>query len=532
MRSDFLTITFLFLSCFLHAQIPVGHYMDTQGMPIVGYFDPLEYWNNEPAIIDTRSRSTGFGTGYYYDQKGEKIEALLLEQSDHVEIAQPEGYETVSLMPDEVKSFIIDEDSFFTVSNFYIDKINEYNGNVKRKKFKNKPRYVRFITEFNGFEFACYTEYDVFGAHEYYIGRKMGSTDWFSISKKPSELDDILNTLFEGLQTNDLYSTYDTDWIKSIIYAIKEKEEIPIYFNELWQEVADKNQARYRGELKYTRGIWKAKFFNDTVLVNESTYSSLIRQSRDGESKWYYPSGMIRKLNKYDKNRLLYTSHYFENGQLHYGIKWDIQFPLELDNFRFVEVYNTNGDPVLDVNGNGVETFRDEIQNRVITRHYEEGKIVKSYFERTGDIIYQYINKKERSHLDLYGLKSNWKDRVIDQWRSKYSKSKKSAVYLFSLNIDGKGELKSMNGFHLVDGLLDTNMVVQGLKPVKLQRMKVNGENVDYEIVVPFQINNIDEAELTNAIWIRNYHWHKWISIQEELEKQDVMRPLPSMKNG
>src|SRR5690606_4924319 len=60
------------------------------------------------------------------------------------------------IKPDEIKYFVIGVDSFFVVDKFYF-----------KNRIKEKPEYVQYITEFNGYTFAKHYHFTSSAAQQY-----------------------------------------------------------------------------------------------------------------------------------------------------------------------------------------------------------------------------------------------------------------------------------------------------------------------------------------------------------------------------
>jgi|GEM_PF-6865441 len=501
--------TTLFLLLFYlnaFAQIEVGHYMDSQGLPIDGYLDMSDYLNDN--MVNSGLNAIGYQKGYYYDSEGHKVEGLLDFHSTKLKYKKNEDdRDVLKFDPIEVKSFIIGTDSFYSTQNFHIlaDELtrvftlgfSDING--------DKPHYVQHLSTFNNTDFAIYYDFKVDAINRIYLLKKKGTNEWVS-PPDPSLKAKFRKFVKENFGQVPYFDHYKWKYqdLFSIItmakYYYKYQTLDRIYFDKWWNEV--EADGYYSAKVESVDSIWTISYFQDGTKINESQFLGLGPERRTGYSRWYYPSGTLRKETLYDMERPVQVQTFFPNGQLHYNYMY-IYSPetratsSKFLGIKFISVFAQDGTLIIDGTGSGVEHLDDSFNSRIINRSFKNRILTESYYMNGDTKVYQWND----GEFNISNLRSQWSKFVSDFDNVFLPAIAKNTggIRLLRIQINKTGTYDNYKALNSLDEEFDAGMdralnfiFSPGSKPIRFNLPKVaksKKKQYAFEVAVPFSLS-------------------------------------------
>lgn len=508
-----LFIAALILSAFFsQAQFPVGHYMDSQGMPIVGYFDPLEYENgnglSEHVDLDK------FRRGYYYDRNHKKKHGWIYQRPSRILYKESEeSLKVQKIMARNAPAVVIGTDSFFVENRFQIQR------GSNEESYLSNPQYLQYITSFDSTDFVQFRFEIGNASSHYYLSRRKGDAMWNELPKTKNDQLERLQMIALVMVKVPNFGDKNLDQkeqLKLMEALFKSKSNEPLYYDQYWNEINDPNKAFYNAYVSTDSSSWTFHYYWNNKLFQEIRYKKLFPEERDGIARWFYDNGNVRKEVLYENGKATHIKNYFENGALHYHFRKQYNEPVTIQAIEFqnnqallIEVGNESGESVLDSEGNGTEKFYDSHNDREIVREIKQGKIVSSYAILKNDKkIYQWSDGEHK----VIRLKHKWKywEYLLDDFQEILEREGTGMV-LNKLIINEKGEFIDQVEIYSVDENLtqQVNKFYTLFSPVatlnKMKKLKVAGEDVVYEMVVPF---NFTFSYFTRERYYNNYWNH------------------------
>lgn len=498
-----LTSKLLLIHLVLFAQVKVGHFTDADGKPIVGYFDQMLY--NPNTYLDHNMLANEFEKGYYYTNSGEKYEGFIKFKTDQFlfkEELEKRGFDRLKV--EEVQSLVIGQDSFFVSTNFEID-----NGIIPKKFDERNPQFLQYLGSFDHTDYAVYIVVNSSVIRKHYLVRPIGQADWERLPYEKERVDNYFTRYFLEIppikrdkSDNPLHG------IKNAEYIYKMKENKPILYDQWWNEIDDVQNSKYHADIQLLDSIWILTYYEGQNKLYTANYNQLYPAKPHGITAAYYPNGIVRSKRIYDEGRLMHVQEYYSDGTLHYSYKtqWeekrkiglsdDLEFKLkdrkELGPIIFDEVRNEFGEDILDSSGNGLEVLNDEVNSRQIHRIFVNGIMSQSYFENGTNRIYQWLGGSINLNLVTYSWEHTWDYTTFLE--SKYLNIE--GTKLFAIRINEKGRFVSSQSLNPIFSEFDEvseQFFGEGSTggaslSYKTDKLKVGGEKVVYEVVIPIQV--------------------------------------------
>ena len=350
------------------SEIPnqIGYYKDINRQAINGYYD-IDYFP-EKAIRLTYTIGTEYTPGYIFEHDNVMVDGYIKStgRSNVFKFKRAAKSKGITLNPDSCRSFVVGKDSFTVINAPNID----------------KPVYANIIDRVDNMAFYRYltagTQYIV---TSYYV--KMDTSEMVTaISNSPEDFnvqalsifrnsDVVIQRLKEKpVTTNDLPSL-----IKLYKYEMAARHHRKLYFNAMWDEVANCRNAAYYAIITKSNNLLNISYFKpDNTPLYSGLYSWLYPHHKQGTFTWYYPSGEKRKTLNYRNNIPLGATTYYKNGKAHEA------FSIEKNGIFYKGIYTPQGINNLDDDGYGKEILRDTIANREIVRIFRNFQLDHAYY--------------------------------------------------------------------------------------------------------------------------------------------------------
>lgn len=489
---------FLLIFHFSSSQIPVGHYIDAQGWPIVGYVDPMEYSSN--VQISHSHIADDFNYGLIITKSGKKIEGYVKMGFEvHFKF---ENSKRAKVNLDTVSAIVIESDSFLVTNKIAITS----NQNQLCSYERGINQTIKYLTSFDGVDFAIF--FDECTSKEsqavYLMKPKEGPT-WLSVPEVQAKFDYMMNYT-DSVKIQMKYNAEDKvdpyKLIKQAAYKQKHLLGDPIYFDDWWGE-SNTQTDRYAKVVSLDSMI-TLEYYEKHILVNRTVFKFEFPLEREGLSEWFYSSGVKRKETFYKNNEPLYVKEFFENEKLHYNYHI-VKQGLEKFNtwnkhslIRYVSVNDESGNSVLDNKGNGTEVFEDSHNSRVITRNYINRVLSSSHYESENRRIYQ----PPGTELDIDALQGKWNRLDVDDLVENCSPKDAATYFLVSAMINPQGYLSDYKVLNVSDSSI--NVAVNDFfsrTDLKCKKLNVENKTVKYEVIIPLLWKNSSDNIYEYQYW-------------------------------
>ena len=484
-----------------HAQTPIGLNHDVNGMPLNGYFDPLTYAPDKK--VSEVYNSDSYETGHYYDKSGKKVSGMIKFKDKKIWFKDGENEFSDKLKPEDVESFVIGGDSFFTVRKYYY-------GNV----LKTTPVYVQFISAFSTYTVAKHYHFKVFVAQgqspivEEILIRSKGGDTWENFpdnknfKEKAIKYFDHIPYLKDKIASGEYESKDGLSIIKMAEYSQKYEGDSPVLFDSYWQETRDAEKAKYLAKIIDKRdSIWAFEYYRDTTKLYTAHYSSFYPNIKNGEFTAYYPSGAIRQIVFYKNNKPKEVKIFYETGSLNTHYQYvenkDPVTSNTTNDIQYIAVNDSLGNNILKENGISTITYFDRFSDRTYTKVFDKREMISLYRLTGSDTIFQITDPRYDFKINQFQKRFNYymADKKYDEALSVNAQG----TFLISVVIDRKGyvvEGSVLNEIHpeldkLVARFLKNN-ILEGtgyrfrFKPYKSGKLKKNCEVI---IPIAFEIN-------------------------------------------
>lgn len=474
----FAGIFFLFYVFPTLGQQPIGHHINLDGIPIEGHLDLLLFNSNKEVLLYPEDY---FERGYYWQINGEKVKGLFSLQGSTLYFKGKSYNEQEKISPGMVKGLIIEKDSFFAMSNEFVQPLKTI-GDISFAR-TIRSNFIKY-----------YPVYFIKQGHD---------APWQELPRKRKKLIKFLAPFLSdySFTLDRLVDGYfKADEMSSIIEHIKMESAYNnaerLYYNKAWEQVENEEEALYHGRIIERKdSLWTIDYYLDTGKIYTVTYSDFAPNRINGNVKAYGDNGNVRLDMMVSNDIIKKVTSYHPNAKLHRD------YDLYNNNvIAYTKVFAESGDEISDKSGSFQERFEDAIIGGTLVRNYSGFQLTESYREIEGRRIYQitdigfdfYVGELQRK------MSSNGGDKASVS-------SNETIIALVRLQIDEKGNLedyKILNkvpyGFkNPIQFFLRTHSK-NGHKKLSLKRYKVNGKLVAYEIVVPFHY--IDSRPQRNTV--------------------------------
>ncbi len=514
---------FLFITFSLNANgqhsIPnyqIGNCIDYNKKIINGYYD----FDYQPKISLKVSYETSenFAQGFYFDVNGKKVNGLLkYSQTDRdLKFKLNEADIEKSIKADETNGYIIGIDTFSVVKNVEI--IGLFGG-----KTSKKGEFAANIESIGGMKFFKFTANGPNGnTYNSYIVKKSASSDFVNFPSSSSKFKSLAGEIFgnDAVLTEYIQNgKYVADDIPSILKLFKYRKLFKngqnIHYNSSRDEINNKDESVFYSKIETIQDsvFHLSNFLKNNIKIYEGDFTSFYPHNKQGDFKFYYLNGAVRRKISYKNNKPKKEIEYFENGKIHrvYEI-------LEHGSLVYREVYDDTNVNLLNSKYTGSEQFIDAISGKKITYEYENKKLKTAYFiDANGEKVYQLCENNAE----------------IRKFNSLQKSAKEDLKYpLESLQ-------KNVHGFVLVKCIVEPSGLVSDIEIIKgldlaidratldfLSRFKtetywnaakVDGKEVKQEIIFP-----IDFSILNTAIY-RNNYYNFWWQNNMMMQQQQMM---------
>lgn len=491
--------------------IPIGYYVDARQNEVNDYVD-LDY-DAPTDLYHSFSNLTSYSPGSYYDVDGNKHigEIKRIDVNKTISFRENKEMKPVKLRAADCSALTIGVDSFIVRNNIIVSR-------GLGPQTITKPQFLGVVVDNDEMTVLKH----IFSGSQYintYIVHLKKSSVYVDIPKKNSEFINVIapmikpyTYLYNQVRSGKLDYDDFGEIVASYDYYLKFKNGTAIYLTQNWNETKDMERAVFKGVIRDERDSVFTITYQDLSgnLVAKGDYSSFFPSRKNGEFEWYYPEGAVRKKGTFLNNEPdgVFTVFY-PNGKKYQD------FTVDDGERKYKSIWDEKGDLVVQ-NGSGVILINDEVKKRQLTRSYEQGKLINSYFEdENGTKVYQkmgdqialkkaFINNiKEKLKYSLEALKANAQGNV-----------------LVSLTIDERGMLEAVELSRGVQTKQDNHVIstIKSYNSFKVSKpIRVKKEKVKQEVLLP-----ISFRIPTDFIKQRYYYYDHFFHHQQMMMYQPV----------
>ena len=458
---------------------PIGYYVDARQNEVNNYVD-LDY-DAPTDLYYNFSNLKNYAPGSYYDLDGKKHlgEIRRIDVNKTISFRKSKETKPVKLRAADCSALTIGVDSFVVRSNIVVAR-------GLGPHTMTEPQFLGVVVD--NAEMTVLKH--IFSGSQYintYIVHLKTSSVYVDVPKKDSEFINVIAPMIKPYthlynQVNSNKLDYDDfgEIVASYDYYLKFKNAEPIYFTKNWNETKDIESAVFKGIISNERDSVFTITYQDLSgnLVAKGDYSSFFPSRKNGVFKWYYPAGSVRKRGTFLNNEPdgVFTVFY-ANGKKHQD------FTIDEGERKYKSIWDEEGDLIVE-NGDGIISINDEINERRLFRSYEQGRLVKSYFEDDdGKKVYQKID-------DQIALKKVFVNNIKE--KLKYSleaiEANAQGNVLVSLTIDERGMLETVRLSKGVRTKLDTHVIstIKSYNSFKVSKpLRIEKEKVKQEVLLP-----------------------------------------------
>lgn len=519
---------------FTFAQIPIGLKFDLNGEPLNGYFDPLLY--SPKRIISNVHNSDSYEIGYYYNNSGQKVEGLIRFENDKIFFKKKEEDFRIKINPEEINHFTIGVDSFFSVSNFYF-----------KNRIKEKPEFVQYISEFNGYTFVKHYHFTSIIAQqtgqppiiETFLVKEKDSLVWVNFPDNNNfkgrviEYFNHIPYLNKKILSGDYKSEDMLSIIKMAEYYSKYNNSELILYDKYWQETRDINKSEYTALItNKVDSIWTFEYYNDTTKLYQGNYSSFYPNTKNGEFISYYPNGEIRQITYFLNNKPQEVKTFNKFGLLstYYQIIENKNKSSTKKNadYKYITVNDSLGNNILKSNDISELNVYDKFNNTTYTTIFDKNEIKSRYRLIGTDTIFTISNS--RYNLKIKSLQKEFDFFMEPRKYDEALSHNAQGIILISLVIDKRGYVKQsviLNGIHpeidkLVTSFVKSTLSSEGFYQHRFKPFKSNKTKQFCEFVIPieFSINRFYKQPV-------NYNYFNHFN-QMQMQQQMIRNHTPT----
>lgn len=492
MKKTIILLSFLMAIKCVNAQIPIGTKYDLSGTPFNGYFDSKIY-NPEKKITKIHN-SSSYEIGHIFNKSGEKISGQIMLNNKAVWFKGGGKEYKGKLKPEEIKTFIIGVDSFFTISKYNF-----------KNKLKNKPTYVQYVSKFENYTVAKYYHLGKSEAGSQqlignYLIKSPESDIWENFTKTKNFKEKALKYfgnipyLKKKISSGKYVSKDMLSIIKIAEYNEKYKNKTPIFYDKYWQETRNSKGAEYKAIItNKVDSIWTFEYYNNETKLYQSKYSSFYPNTKNGDFIAYYPSGDVRQIIKFSNNKPKEVKVFTSNGKVKTHYKINKTKDGKTTENEYVVVNDSLGNNIIKNNGQITNSLFDKKSKSYFESTYSNKKLKAAHRIFNNDKIIQITN----SDFDINIKKLQKKFNYYMNGKNFSSALKENAqgIILVSVIIDKNGYLTArtrLNGIHvqldkLIDDFVKQELLMGSKSRFKFNSFKQNKIKSNYEVVIPFE---------------------------------------------
>lgn len=507
--------------------VKVGSKFDINAIPFNGYFDPFTYSPSKK--IDVVLNSDSYEVGRIYDLSGNKTEGLIKFENDKIRFRKgSEKKKTDIYTSEELSGLVIGVDSFFVSKDFYY-----------KNRIKDKPEFLQFITEFNGYTFAKHYQFTS-GLAQYYA-MKSPIIETFLIKTKDEDVWGNFpdNKRFEEtalkyfshipyLKEKITSGKYKSENMMSIIkmaeYFDKYQNSEKIYYDNYWQETRNKEAAAYYAKITDLQdSIWTFDYYKGNTKLYTAHYSSFYPHNKHGDFISYFPNGEKRQVIEYKYNTPKEAELYDTMGNL--KTAYDIFEYKNMVTLKrgFKCVYKTindsDGNNMLNTDKTLIINEEDRFLKATYQRVFSYKKMTSSTRMVNGSLVYQLTDPLYDFNINSLqaGFTRFMQTMIYDQALSVDAQG----IQLLYLIIDDKGYVNDYAVLNSIHPELDkiTHIFVHKyllpgakdrfrFKPYRFEKKKSHCEVV---IPIEFIINRFYHPP------VNYYHFNNWELYNQQL---------------
>ncbi len=496
-------LIFLMSISYINAQTPVGLKHDVNGIPFNGYYDPMSY---TPVKKISRVHSLeSFEKGYYYNRKGGKIEGLLkFKSNNNAFFKEKKDDLRRKLRIKQVRHFVIGVDSFFAINKFFY-----------KKKLKDKPVFLQYITEINDYVFAkYYHSAPPIGSTvefiETFLVKEPNSVIWTAFPKNKKIFEERALKYFghipfiaDKINSGEYSSADMLSIIKMAEYFEKHKNSKPVFYDQYWQEVKDADKATYSAMIvEKVDSIWTFDYYKGKTKIYQAQYSSFFPHIKNGEYKAFYPDGTTRQSIIYSENKPQEVSNFSAEGliQTHYRIHveenqhqpWKTRVDI-----NYTVAYDPKGQNILKSDHTLGFPIHDTFSGFDYTYNYKKGELLSVYRVQDKDTIFQITDPNYKIKLDPLQRRFDYFITMTENDFTNAIQENAQGTVLVNLLIDDKGyvlEGTLLNSVHpdidqLVKDFISKKLLKGAEFRYKFKPYKKDRKKRHCEVVIPFEFN-------------------------------------------
>lgn len=552
MRQLFIVIFILGFFQFSNAQEEIGDVFDINGYHFHGYYDPVIYFPKK--TISYSQALEDFKPGSYYTAEGKKIDGYLRYIKNKMEFTDSTEGKSSVLSPLDITSLSIGSDSFLVVRAY------SFNG-----KYVDKPCFMQFVAQVdsvtycrmylytnkfkgieteNGLIISDFRMVDGVARSLTHSKASFKSLAPIYFGDVPGVKDGIINNKFK----ND-------DWlslIKLSSYYDHYRKNKVLYFTKYWKNVQPGKPYQYTA--KFTEcndSTWKLVYYYGQQRLYEISYLSMFPQILNGEFNAYFPNGQLRLNIMFDNNLPVTTVYCTEDGKVNLIYTSERANGYNKTKVRFKNTYKWIGDSLGNnlIGGSGdflLPAFNVRLQ-KTYTHQFEDSILVSSYRISGQDTVYQIcdptflfatndLNEKFQAYFNSEKVKSRLSEDLL-------------GVVFVTLEIGADRKLKGFTRLNSLHPSFDTELEnflfellnSEKLKDVKFMSYKLNDENKNYEVTIPFEfiqgVNYTLPVEYVKpSFWENSYFqnnnnsWfiHQHMMQQQMMQQQMIRQHVPN----
>lgn len=394
MKKSFLLLILLYsISFFISAQkdestYEIGHYFDVNGNLIEGYFD-RSYSPNTPISISYSVNNT-YTVGRYYDIDLNRIDGYieLSGNTSFFNFKSSKNTEEQKVSAENCTALVVGTDSFVVVKNVI------FQGNMGAFTV-DKPHFASVLDSYGPYSFYELYSTDLNKTISTYYYSKRGHEQWVSLPITKTDFIETASFAFKAFpalvkKIKDYeYTRSDVpSLLKMLKYYLYYKDGAVIPFDKNWNEIGFDEEPTFYAEIISVNddAQFQLKYYfnSDSTLISEAHLSNLYPNKYIDTTTYYYPNGVKRKEILFKKGKAYRSISYHKNGNLHKIAEIGNSDPY------FENVYDINGNSILDKRGSGTEVYYDSIRNLSITYIYNGKDLIEAFYIEEGEKVYQY----------------------------------------------------------------------------------------------------------------------------------------------
>lgn len=511
MKKIFLSTLLVLCVCIAHAQTisdnyQIGYYFDIDKQAIEGYYDS----NYQPNPLFGVDYTIGedFTPGYYYTLEGEKVEGLIKYSNYNTNFFFKADLDKLEkkIKPDECIGYVIGVDSFTVIQNFNVQRNL---GPVQ----STKKEFAQVIDRVGKLTFYKHIRLGSQKTIITYLVKEDASSSYVSFPKEVEKFKQVALLYFgtfESLKEGIKKGKYEEVDIPTLVTLLKYKgfydRNERIYFNSSWDEEQESEYSYYAEIDSIVDSVFHVTYyFANGAKMYDGDFTSFYPHKKRGQFHYYYPDGQIRKEVRFLKNKALSGKDYYPNGKVYRD------YIFRDKDLYFRQVYDYEGNALLDATGAGLGLFYDSIQQREITyqyiNHLLEGVF---YFDSKGRKTYQLSSKNAKVMNEKMIRNKLANDFVYPQ---DLVKAYQHGFVLLKCIIEPTGRVSEVEMVKSLNPVVDAKVLNFFKVFVNAPSWKPavhNREKVRQELVIPIDFSIIGFSRYRNHyndIWMHQNLW-------------------------